>query len=347
MTSIELSNSPFLKACRCEPPEHVPVWFMRQAGRSLPEYRAVREEGSILDAIKNPTLSAEITLQPIRRYGVDAAILFSDIIVPVHAVGFGIDIKPGVGPVTKDPFRSASDLKRLNYLDPDVDTPYVIETVKLCVSQLDIPLIGFAGGPFTIASYLIEGGPSRTYQETKRLMFEDPELWGQLMNRLTGICTSSLLSQIEAGASAVQLFDSWVGALSPSQYVRFVFPWVQKIFEEVSGTGVPIIHFGVATGELLGLMSDVGADVIGVDWRVPIDEARVRVGNKKALQGNLDPAILAAPWPSIEEEVLKILKLNDGHPGHIFNLGHGVTPNVNPEVLERVVQLVQQYRVGQ
>ena len=347
VTSIELSNSPFLKACRCEPPEHVPVWFMRQAGRSLPEYRAVRKEGSILDAIKDPTLSAEITLQPIRRYGVDAAILFSDIIVPVHAVGFGIDIKPGVGPVTKDPFRSASDLKRLNHLDPDVDTPYVIETVKLCVSQLDIPLIGFAGGPFTIASYLIEGGPSRTYQETKRLMFEDPELWGQLMDRLTGICTSSLLSQIEAGASAVQLFDSWVGALSPSQYVRFVFPWVQKMFEEVSGTGVPIIHFGVATGELLSLMSEVGADVIGVDWRVPIDEARVRVGNKKALQGNLDPAILAAPWPSIEEEVLKILILNDGHPGHIFNLGHGVTPNVNPEVLERVVQLVQQYRVGQ
>ena len=320
---------------------------MRQAGRSLPEYRAVRKEGSILDAIKDPALSAEITLQPIRRYGVDAAILFSDIIVPVHAVGFGIDIKPGVGPVTSEPFRSADDLKRLSHLDPDVDTPYVIETVKLCVNQLDIPLIGFAGGPFTIASYLIEGGPSRTYQETKRLMFENPDLWGQLMDRLTGICTSSLLSQIEAGASAVQLFDSWVGALSPSQYVRFVFPWVQKMFEEVSGTGVPIIHFGVATGELLGLMSEVGADVIGVDWRVPIDEARVRVGNKKALQGNLDPAILAAPWPSIEEEVLKILKLNDGHPGHIFNLGHGVTPNVNPEVLERVVQLVQQYRVGQ
>ena len=320
---------------------------MRQAGRSLPEYRAVRKEGSILDAIKDPALSAEITLQPIRRYGVDAAILFSDIIVPVHAVGFGIDIKPGVGPVTSEPFRSADDLKRLNHLDPDVDTPYVIETVKLCVSQLDIPLIGFAGGPFTIASYLIEGGPSRTYQETKRLMFENPDLWGQLMDRLTGICTSSLLSQIEAGASAVQLFDSWVGALSPSQYVRFVFPWVQKMFEKVSETGVPIIHFGVATGELLGLMSDVGADVIGVDWRVPIDVARARVGDKKALQGNLDPAILAAPWSSVEEEVLRILKLNDGHPGHIFNLGHGVTPNVNPEVLERVVQLVQQYRVGQ
>ncbi len=320
---------------------------MRQAGRSLPEYRALRKEGSILDAIKDPALSAEITLQPVRRYGVDAAILYSDIIVPVHAVGFGIDIKPGVGPVTENPFRSTDDLKRLNDLNPSKDTPYVIETVKLCVEQLDIPLIGFAGGPFTIASYLIEGGPSRTYQETKRLMFENPELWSQLMNRLTRICTNSLLSQIEAGVSAVQLFDSWVGALSPGQYVRFVFPWVQQMFEKVSKTGVPIIHFGVATGELLNLMSDVGADVIGVDWRVPLDVARTRVGEGKALQGNLDPAILASPWSAVEEEVLTILRLNDGHPGHIFNLGHGVTPNVNPEVLERVVQLVHQYRVGQ
>lgn len=346
MTSIDLTNSPFLQACRCEPASHVPVWFMRQAGRSLPEYRALRKDGSILDAIKKPDLSAEITLQPVRRYGVDAAILYSDIIVPVHAIGFGVDIEPGIGPVTKDPFRSTSDLKRLRDLDPVSDTPYVIETVKLCVDQLDIPLIGFAGGPFTIASYLIEGGPSRTYQETKRLMFENPELWGHLMDRLTQICTSSLVSQIEAGVSAVQLFDSWVGALSPSQYVRFVFPWVQKMFEEVSKTGVPKIHFGVATGELLELMSDVGADVVGVDWRVPLDIARNRVGEGKALQGNLDPAILAAPWSVIEEEVIHILNLNSGHPGHIFNLGHGVTPSVDPEVLQRIVKLVHQYRVG-
>ena len=317
---------------------------MRQAGRSLPEYRALRKDGSILDAIKKPDVAAEITLQPVRRYGVDAAILFSDIVVPVHAVGFGIDIEPGVGPVAESPFRSARDLERLRDLDPINDTSYVIETIKICVDELTTPLIGFAGGPFTIASYLIEGGPSRTYSETKKLMFENPELWGQLMDRLTAICTSSLLSQIQAGASAIQLFDSWVGALSPDQYIRFVFPWVERMFEEVTETGVPKIHFGVATGELLHLMSEVGADVIGVDWRVPLDQARNRVGDGKALQGNLDPGMLAAPWPSIEEEVLQILHLNNGHPGHIFNLGHGVTPDVNPEVLERIVHLVHQYR---
>ena len=347
MTSKDLTNTPFLQACRCEPADHVPVWFMRQAGRSLPEYRALRKEGSILDAIKKPDVSAEITMQPIRRYGVDASILYSDIIVPIHAVGFGVDIQPGVGPVTENPFRSTGDLQRLRELDPIQDTPYVLETIKICVEQLDIPLIGFAGGPFTIASYLIEGGPSRTYQETKRLMFENPELWAKLMDRLTQICTSSLLSQIDAGVSAVQLFDSWVGALSPSQYIRFVFPWVEKIFKEISSTGVPKIHFGVVTGELLQLMSEVGADVVGVDWRVPLDLARDRIGGEKALQGNLDPAILGAPWPVIQDEVLTILKLNDGHPGHIFNLGHGVTPNVNPEVLERIVQLVHQFRVNQ
>lgn len=347
VTSKDLTNTPFLQACRCEPADHVPVWFMRQAGRSLPEYRALRKEGSILDAIKKPDVSAEITMQPIRRYGVDAAILYSDIIVPIHAVGFGVDIQPGVGPVTENPFRSTGDLQRLRELDPIQDTPYVLETIKICVEQLDIPLIGFAGGPFTIASYLIEGGPSRTYQETKRLMFENPELWAKLMDRLTQICTSSLLSQIDAGVSAVQLFDSWVGALSPSQYIRFVFPWVEKMFKEISSTGVPKIHFGVVTGELLQLMSEVGADVVGVDWRVPLDLARDRIGGEKALQGNLDPAILGAPWPVIQDEVLTILKLNDGHPGHIFNLGHGVTPNVNPEVLERIVQLVHQFRVNQ
>ena len=347
MTSKDLTDTPFLQACRCEPAAHVPVWFMRQAGRSLPEYRALRKEGSILDAIKKPDVSAEITMQPIRRYGVDAAILYSDIIVPVHAVGFGVDIQPGVGPVTENPFRSIRDLQRLRELDPAQDTPYVLETIKICVEQLDIPLIGFAGGPFTIASYLIEGGPSRTYKETKQLMFEDPELWGNLMDRLTEICTRSLLSQIDAGVSAVQLFDSWVGALSPSQYIRFVFPWVEKMFKEISSTGVPKIHFGVVTGELLHLMSEVGADVVGVDWRVPLNSARDRIGEEKALQGNLDPSILGAPWPVIEEEVLTILELNDGHPGHIFNLGHGVTPDVNPEVLERIVQLVHQFRVNQ
>ena len=340
----DLHDSPFLKACRCEQPDHVPVWFMRQAGRSLPEYRAIRGEGSILDAIKKPDLSTEITLQPVRRYGVDAAILYSDIVVPVHAVGFGIDIKPGVGPVADQPFESAQDLERLRPLDPAEDVPYVQETIKNLVAELDIPLIGFAGAPFTVASYLIEGGPSRTYHKTKALMAGDPALWALLMERLTEIALASLMAQIGAGVSAVQVFDSWAGALSPAQYERYVMPWAQHLFDELAAFDIPLIHFGVTSGELLGLMSDAGADVVGVDWRVPLDAARERVGEHKALQGNLDPAILGAPWPAVEAEVLDVLRRNNGHPGHIFNLGHGVTPDVDPEVLERVVETVHNYR---
>lgn len=339
----DLSDSPFLRACRCEVPTHVPVWFMRQAGRSLPEYRAVRGDGSILDAIKKPDLATEITLQPVRRYGVDAAILYSDIVVPVHAVGFGIDIEPGVGPVAEQPFATADDLDRLPPLDPAVDTPYVLETVKSLVAELDVPLIGFAGAPFTVASYLIEGRPSRTYHKTKALMAGDPALWSLLMERLTDIALASLMSQIGAGVSAVQLFDSWAGALSPAQYERYVLPWTEHLFTELAAFGVPTIHFGVTTGELLSLMASVGADVVGVDWRVPLDAARARVGPDKALQGNLDPALLGAPWPVVEAEVLDVLRRNQGHPGHIFNLGHGVTPDVDPGVLERVVETVHAF----
>ncbi len=319
---------------------------MRQAGRSLPEYRAIRGEGSILDAIKQPDLATEITLQPVRRYGVDAAILYSDIMVPVHAIGFGVDIEPGVGPVADRPFSSDGDLDRLRPLDPVVDTPYVIETVRNLVSELDVPLIGFAGAPFTVASYLVEGGPSRTWHRTKALMLGDPALWALLMERLTDIALSSLRSQVHAGAAAVQVFDSWVGALSPPHYQRFVLPWATHLFDELAELGVPRIHFGVSTGELLTLMSDAGADVIGVDWRVPLDEARARIGPNKALQGNLDPGVLGAPWPAVEAEVLDVLERNGGHPGHIFNLGHGVTPDVDPGVLERVVETVHA-RTGQ
>tara|TARA_B100001250_G_scaffold345549_1_gene315020 strand:- start:2892 stop:3854 length:963 start_codon:yes stop_codon:yes gene_type:complete len=319
---------------------------MRQAGRSLPEYRALRKEGSILEAIKKPDISTEITLQPIRRYGVDAAILFSDIVVPVHAIGFGVEIEPGIGPVAADPFRSSDDLKRLRDLNPELDTPYVLETVKGCVEELEIPLIGFAGGPFTIASYLIEGGPSRSYQKTKALMFSDRKLWDSLMERLTDITIQSLLSQIEAGVSAIQLFDSWAGSLSPNQYESFVFPYSQKVFDNLGKTGVPKIHFGVGTGELLSLMSDVGADVVGVDWRVPIDTARERIGSQKAVQGNLDPSILGGDWELISKEVINILERNTGKPGHIFNLGHGVTPEVNPEVLKKIVDLVHNFRTN-
>jgi uroporphyrinogen decarboxylase len=313
---------------------------MRQAGRSLPEYRAIRGTGSILDAIRDPELSTEITLQPVRRYGVDAAILYSDIVVPVAAIGFGVDIEPGVGPVVDQPFARAGDLDRLRPLDPEADTPFVLETVRLLVRELDVPLIGFAGAPFTVASYLVEGRPSRNYLKTKALMYGDPALWHRLMERLTDLAITSLRSQVAHGASAIQLFDSWAGALSPADYERFVLPHSRTVFDAIGELGVPRIHFGVTTGELLGLMADAGADVVGVDWRVPLDLARRRVGPGRALQGNLDPAVCTAPWPAVADAVRDVLARNAGHPGHIFNLGHGVLPELDPEVLEQVVELV-------
>ena len=317
---------------------------MRQAGRSLPEYLEIRGEGSINDAIANPDLATEITLQPIRRYGVDAAILYSDIVTPVHAIGFGMDVVPGVGPVVEKPFRSGDDLSRLRPLDAEADTPYVLETIDNLVAELDIPLIGFAGAPFTVASYLIEGRPSRTYHNTKAMMKGYPELWAQLVDRLADLAIASLESQIAHGAEAIQLFDSWAGSLSAADYERYVMPASVKVFEAVAATGVPRIHFGVGTGELLGLMADAGADVVGVDWRIPLGEARTRVPERCALHGNLDPAILGAPWDVVADEVDAVLASNGGHPGHIFNLGHGVTPHVDPEVLEKVVERVHAYR---
>jgi uroporphyrinogen decarboxylase len=319
---------------------------MRQAGRSLPEYRAVRGTGSILDAIADPELSAEITMQPVRRYGVDAAILYSDIVVPAHAVGFGVDVKPGLGPVVDQPFERAADLQRLRPLEPEIDTPYVLETVRQVVTEADVPLIGFAGAPFTVASYLIEGGPSRTYGKTKALMLGDPGLWHDLMERLADMAITSLRSQIDAGVSAIQLFDSWAGALSPSVYERCVLPYSRRVFEGVVDTGVPRIHFGVGTGEILPLMADAGSDVVGVDWRVPLDEARRRLGPDAILQGNLDPAVCLGPLEVIEAEVADVLARNGGHPGHVFNLGHGVLPEIDPAVLERIVAQVHAFPLG-
>jgi uroporphyrinogen decarboxylase len=337
-------DSPFLAACRSLPHDVTPVWFMRQAGRSLPEYRKIRGEGSINDAIADADLATEITLQPIRRYGVDAAILYSDIVTPVHAIGFGMDVVPGVGPVVESPFRSSDDLGRLRPLDAEADTPYVLETIDNLVAELDIPLIGFAGAPFTVASYLIEGRPSRTYQNTKAMMKTHPELWFALMDRLADLAIASLESQVAHGAEAIQLFDSWAGALSASDYQRYAMPSSAKVLDAIGQTGVPRIHFGVGTSELLGLMAEAGADVVGVDWRIPIDEARTRVPADRALQGNLDPAILGAPWDVVAAEVDAVLESNAGHPGYIFNLGHGVTPDVDPHILERVVERVHDYR---
>ena len=261
----EAPEDPFLAACRGLPHERTPVWFMRQAGRSLPEYRAIRGTGSILDTIANPELATEITLQPVRRYGTDAAILYSDIVVPVHAIGFGVDVEPGIGPVVDRPFERAADLDRIRPLDPESDTPYVLETVRALASELSVPLIGFAGAPFTVASYLIEGGPSRSYARTKALMLGDPNLWFALLDRLVDLAVASLRSQVTAGARALQLFDSWAGALAPPVYEKYVLPASRRVFDEVADLGVPRIHFGVGTGEILPLMASAGADVVGVD----------------------------------------------------------------------------------
>lgn len=337
----QTAASPFIRACRNEPVPHTPVWFMRQAGRSLPEYLKVREGIPMLESCMRPELAAEITLQPVRRHKVDAAVYFSDIVVPLKAIGLDLDIKPGVGPVVTDPIRTRQDLDRLRALDPS-DVPYVTEAVGLLTAELgQTPLIGFAGAPFTLASYLVEGGPSRNHERTKALMYGDPELWHGLLDKLADITAAFLKVQIEAGASAVQLFDSWVGALSPADYRRYVLPSSAKVFHAVAGYGVPRIHFGVGTGELLGLMGEAGADVVGVDWRVPLDEAARRVGPGKALQGNLDPAVLFAPTTAVESKTREVLSAAaQSATGHIFNLGHGVLPTTNPDALTRLVDFV-------
>ena len=337
--SPDHSNSAFVRACRGLPDDRVPVWFMRQAGRSLPEYRSIRGSGSILDAIHDPELSAEITLQPVRRYGVDAAILYSDIMTPVHAIGFGVDIAPGIGPVVEQPFSGRADLDRLRPLDPEADTPYVVQTVRNLVAELPVPLIAFAGAPYTVASYLLEGKPSRTYVRTKALMYSDPGLWFELLDRLADLALDSLRSQVANGASAVQLFDSWAGSLSPADYEQYVLPASTKVLEGVAELGVPRIHFGVQTGELLGLMARAGAEVVGVDWRTPLDAARTRLPAGTSVQGNLDPAVVATGWAATEPAVHDVLRRGGGL-GHIFNLGHGVLPETDPTVLERVVETV-------
>jgi len=321
---------------------YTPVWYMRQAGRSLPEYRKVREGVPMLTACATPELVVEITMQPIRRYGVDAAIFFSDIVVPLKAIGVDLDIKPGVGPVVETPIRSRADLAVLRPLEPD-DVPYVAESVRALVAELGgTPLIGFAGAPFTLASYLIEGGPSKNHDRTKAMMYGEPELWHALMERLSEITLAFLRVQVEAGAAAVQLFDSWVGAVAPDDYREFVLPHTSRIFAGLADLDVPRIHFGVGTGELLGLLGEAGADVVGVDWRVPLDEAAVRVGAGKALQGNLDPAVLLAPWEVVERRARDVLTRGRVAEGHVFNLGHGVLPATDPDQLARLTDLVHE-----
>jgi uroporphyrinogen decarboxylase len=313
---------------------------MRQAGRSLPEYRKIRAGVGMLESCRRPDLVTEITLQPVRRHGVDAAILFSDIVVPIAAAGIDLDIVAGTGPVVAQPITTKDDLDRLRPITVD-DVRYVDEAVRLLVGELGAtPLIGFAGAPFTLASYLVEGGPSRTHVKTKALMYGNPELWHALCARLADITTAFLRVQIDAGVAAVQLFDSWAGALSEADYRRFVLPHSATVLGALADAGVPRIHFGVGTAALLEAMGEAGADVVGVDWRTPLDEATTVIGPGRAVQGNLDPCTVFAPWDVIDTEVRRVLAEGRAAPGHVFNLGHGVLPETPPETLTRIVGLI-------
>jgi uroporphyrinogen decarboxylase len=332
-------NDRLLRALRRQSVDRTPVWFMRQAGRYLPEYRDVRGDRDILEVCREPELAVEITLQPLRRMPLDAAIVFSDIMQPLAAIGVGVRIEAGTGPVVDEPIRAAADLERLRPLEPDVDEPYLLETIRLARKELSVPLIGFAGAPFTLATYLVDGGPSRDHVRTKALMHEDPAAWRSLMERLASIVRAHLDAQIEAGAQVVQLFDSWVGTLDPLDYDREVAPFVRRILEDLA---VPSIHFGVGTAHLLREMRDAGGDAIGVDWRMPLDLAWEAFGTDRAVQGNLDPAVCMGSWPAAERKALQVLERAAMRDGHVFNLGHGVLPETPVENLQRLVDLVHE-----
>ena len=345
ITRRDLPNAPYLAAATGRKPSRIPVWFMRQAGRSLPEYRALRAQHSMLAACFDAELVCEITLQPVRRHGVDAAILFSDIVVPLRATGIALDIVPDVGPVVEHPIRTAADVVGLKPLDVERVSP-VADAVGLLVDALgDTPLIGFAGAPFTLASYLVEGGPSRHHERTKAMMLGQPQTWHALMTALADVTIAFLHVQIDAGVDAIQLFDSWAGALSLADYREYVLPHCAQVFGALASTGVPRTHFGVGTGELLGAMAAAGATVVGVDWRTSLADAAARVQPGTALQGNLDPVVLLAGWPVVEAAARRVVDdgrgaVDTGAAGHVFNLGHGVLPDTDPGVITDLVALV-------
>ena len=326
-------------------PVRTPVWFMRQAGRSLPEYRALRAKNTMMEACFDAELICEITVQPVRRHGVDAAILFSDIVVPLRGAGVDLDIVPDVGPVIASPIRTASDVSMLKPLDPQ-RVSAVADAIGLLVPALgEVPLIGFAGAPFTLASYLVEGGPSKLHERTKTMMLAEPSTWHALMESLTDLTIEFLRVQLDAGVDAIQLFDSWAGTLSLADYRSYVLPHSTRVFAALAGFGVPMTHFGVGTAELLGAMSEAGATVVGVDWRTSLTDAAGRVGTGKALQGNLDPVVLLAGWQAVEKSARAVIDdgrraMDAGAAGHIFNLGHGVLPPTDPELLTDLVALV-------
>lgn len=341
--SKEITNDTFLKAARGEKTDHVPVWYMRQAGRSQPEYRKLKEKYSLFEITHQPELCAYVTRLPVEQYDVDAAILYKDIMTPLPAIGVDVEIKSGIGPVISNPIKSVKDVEELGELNPDEDIPYVLDTIKLLTTeQLSVPLIGFSGAPFTIASYMIEGGPSKNYNKTKAFMYSEPVAWFALMDKLADMIIIYVKSQIKAGVKAVQIFDSWVGALNVEDYRVFIKPIMTRIFSSLREENVPLIMFGVGASHLALEWNDLPIDVVGLDWRLPITEAR-QMGIQKTVQGNLDPALLLSSWDVIEERTKRILDQGMEQDGYIFNLGHGVFPSVNPETLKRLTAFIHEY----
>ncbi|EST56595.1 uroporphyrinogen decarboxylase [Brevibacillus panacihumi W25] len=336
-------NDTFLKACRKEATDRVPVWYMRQAGRYQPEYRAIRAKHSFFEMNYIPEVCAEVTRLPVEQLGVDAAILFADIMTPLKPMGVDVNIESGIGPVIANPIQTLADVQRLHDLDPETHVPYILESVKILRQQLSVPLIGFAGAPFTLASYMIEGGPSKHYHKTKAFMYTEPQTWQALMDKLADMTITYLKAQIRAGAQAVQVFDSWVGALNAEDYRTYITPVMQRIFSALRETDVPMIYFGVGAGHLLKEWNRLPVDVLGLDWRTTITEAR-ELGVTKALQGNLDPTLLLAPWEKLESKAHEILEEGTRQPGFIFNLGHGVFPDAKVETLQRLTHLIHSYK---
>lgn len=333
----------FLRACARQPVDVTPVWFMRQAGRYMQEYRQLREQHSLLEICRTPELAAEVTLQPVRALGVDAAILFADILLPLVPMGLELSFSEGTGPVIGTPLRTIDDVRKLRPVTAETDLGYVLEAIRIVRRELEIPLIGFCGGPFTMAAYAIEGGASRTYLRTKSMMYSAPDAFHMLLDKLSDVLADYVSAQVRAGAQAVQIFDSWVGELTQADYATFVLPYSQKVLKRVEGTGVPVIHFGTNTGHLLQLMKRAGGTVIGVDWRTALNDAWEVLGDDVAVQGNLDPAALFAPLPELKRRVEMVLRRAAGRPGHIFNLGHGIMPRTPVDNVKAVVELVHEY----
>lgn len=333
-----------LAACNLQPADTTPIWFMRQAGRCFKEYRRLREKYAILTIAKTPELCVEVTLLPVNRLGVDAAVMFADIMLPLDGMGVPFRIEPEIGPIIDRPIRTAAMVDAIRVIDAEEATPYVFDAIRLLRRELkeSAALVGFSGSPFTLACYMIEGRPSRTYDIAKGFMYAQPEVWHKLMEKITEVVVRYLRAQAQAGIQIAQLFDSWVGVLSPQQYETFVRPYSQRIFQEVRAMGVPSIHFGTGAASLLELMSGVGPDIVSVDWRVPLDEAWERIGRERGIQGNLDPVVMLASPDVIQREALDVLRRAEGRPGHVFNLGHGVLPQTNPDALARLVDLVHE-----